>query len=198
MDIAREQSEAIVAQEQTLQKCSFNDLLISAPIDDIMGKEVGARPISSGCTTNKNTSFYFQSSILLTCNQTNSRLRLILANDNTNDARRKIIHLLILEKKAFKWFGDKIPHAYFSITLPSRIERWSLNEDEKITQKTTVGDQLQTEIDDIEYAMYTLSEQQQGHLGLMIPTKFVEARASAVAKGLVEDDDDNDIIILDD
>jgi len=102
-------------------------------------------------------------------------------------AKENIIKLLTLEKKAFKWFGAKIPYAYFGVTLADRIASWS----------TTSLPQLQIEIDHIEHAMYTLSEQEQGDLGLMIPRKFLEARAAATAQGIISNND-SEIIILDD
>jgi hypothetical protein len=36
--------------------------------------------------------------------------------------------------------------------------------------------------------MYSLSEQEKGDLGLVLPKKFIEARNDAIAKGLIKDD----------
>ena len=203
MDVAREQSESIVAEEQRMHKSSLNQILNSASIDEIIGLACNNTSNNhSNVDVVVNSSIYFPSSTLLTLTKVNNSLRLILKNDTNNIAREKILHLLTLEKKAFKWFGDVLPHAYFGITLPDRLAMWCNekkdgNKKESYKQEVIVH-QLQAEIDDIEHAMYSLSEQQQGHLGLMVPKKFIQARDIAIAKGLISNHEDDNVIILDD
>lgn len=195
MDMAREQSESTVAEEQRMHKSSLNQILNSASIDEI----IGFANNDSNVNVVVNSSMHFPSSTLLTLKQVNNNLRSILENDLPNNiAREKIVHLLALEKKAFKWYGDVLPYAYFGITLPNRLAIWCGAKE--VTNQGEVYEhevlhQLQSEIYDIEHAMYSLSEQQQGHLGLMVPKKFIEAKDIAIAQGLIEEDN---VIIIDD
>lgn len=187
MDIAREQSETFATQEKTMHKSNINQILMSAAINEIIGNECE----NENNKNDINTSVYFPSSTLLTLAKVKNQFRNMLnSNSFPNVTRGKIIHLLTLEKKAFKWYGDKIPYAYFAITLPDRISQWASSQE-------NIMKELRGEIEHIEHAMYTLSEQEQGDLGLMIPKKFLEARSAAITKGLISNHE-NEIIILDD
>lgn len=200
MDIAREQSEANVVQEQMMHKTTMNLIYQSLSTDELLG--------SCKCTTNddppisspQSQSLYFPSSNILKSKQAREQLKKMIQCDDTNHtARMKIINLLTLESKAYKWFGDKIPYAYFGIQLPNTISGWDAKAKNSTNGTCPIHRQLTDEINTIENAMYCLSEQVEGDLGLMIPKKFIEARNDAISKGLIEDETKkNDIIVLDD
>ncbi len=192
MDMAREQSETIATQEKKMHSSNINQILMSVAIHEIIGNECECE---NDTNDEINTSVYFPSSTLLTLATVKNQFRNMLnSNSFPNVTRGKIIHLLTLEKKAFKWYGDKIPYAYFGITLPDRISQWASSQ----ANGENIMKELQGEIEQIEHAMYTLSEQVQGDLGLMIPKKFLEARSAATAKGLISNHYENEIVILDD
>jgi hypothetical protein len=254
MDVAREQSETMVAQEQKLHDSSMKDIINAASIDDIIGTKTKEEDddddtnISTSTNTNTtaihshshqqsseqrclNSSIHFPSSTLLNLAKVKKQFRWILSLEeddgsdisNNHDLRTKIVHLFTLECKAFKWFGEKIPYAYFGITLPDRIVAWSdrsndIDNDndngcilspeviEKEDKERTIKDVqrqrllklLQIEIDLIEHGMYSLSEQEQGDLQ-KLPKIFMAAKRSAVTKGLIMDHScDDNLIIIDD
>ncbi len=202
MDEARERSEAIVAEEQKKQNSSLKTTMNTAPVEDIIGSTASAAGTSS-CIDDRcvNSSVHFKSSTLLTSMKVKNRFQSMMQLDTidhsnpSQNLREKIIHLLTLEEKAFKWFGEKIPYAYFGIALTDRIGGWIDHE-----SRDDLFNQIQSEINIIEHGMYSLSEQEEGDLGLMLPKIFIEARNSAKAKGLLPDNsgDDCNIIILDD
>ena len=210
MDIAREQSEAIVAQEQLMHKSTMNQIYQTLSIQELIG-------IPSVNNNNTNTSQYFPTSSILKSSKAKIQFQLMIecCDDPANHihtARMKIINLLTLEQKAYKWFGDKIPHGYFGIKIPEIISKWNIpskniNNIDNGSDTTQQQDKkmnllllLQSEIEIIENAMYSLSEQVEGDLGLMIPKKFIEARNDAISKGLISDPSKkkDDLIVIDD
>ena len=191
MDEARKQSEAASAAEleQNKQTTVSNRIMKTATIEEVIGFEDDGK---SG-----NSSVHFLTSSLLTSTHVKKTFRAMMLFDLSNISRKRIMHLLTLEKKAIKWFGKKIPYAYFGIELPKSISEWSKG---KFSQEHVffLSKKIENEIEVIEHSMYTLSEQEKGDLGLMLPKMFVKARQKATTKGLIKDHRENDVIVLDD
>jgi len=97
--------------------------------------------------------------------------------------------LLTLENKANKWY-NKVPVPFFKHILREKVEGWyddTMGQTSELShdQKLDLIEKLKNEIGVIENAMYNLSEQAEG---LLTPKLFISARATAVSRGLVEDE----------
>ena len=177
MDEARFQSEqSIILQERVDRKVEAN---IPFTADEMLGF-VGGR------------SEQFPHSHLLKSSRLKMLFRALL---DSFDADQGIVRkLLTIEKKAKSWYGD-VSEAFFRYTLCEKIEKLydkvgntpTLSSD----QQANIIDQLKSEINSIEKAIYTLSEQAHG---LQVPKIFISSRDAAVSKGLIE----SDVIMIDD
>jgi hypothetical protein len=167
------------------------DILNNEIIEEIVGFQEDDR-----ISDRTSSSISSLSSCLLASPIVKKTFQMMMLFDLTNLSQTMIKHLFQLERKAFKWFGEKIPYAYFGIVLPGKIGQWSITKTRK-DDVTKLYEKLKKEVDIIEHCMYTLSEQEKGDLGLMLPKKFIEARNDAIGKGLIKDHCANGIINLD-
>jgi DNA-directed RNA polymerase beta subunit len=103
--------------------------------------------------------------------------------------KEKLVALLKLEKKARKWYGAVLPRGYFAERVTKRLQ-----------EESTVGavsELLQEEVDTLEVAMFTLSEQKGG-----VPRIFLEAHDEASAldsslqTGESGEDIDDDVVVV--
>jgi hypothetical protein len=192
MSEAHEQSRVTntISQGQNRNTSDISrDTLNDAMIEEIIGfQDDGKGDNSSICAL---------SSYLLGSPIVKKTFQMMMLFDLTHLSRTKIISLFTLERKALKWFGEKIPYAYFGIVLPARIGKWSITDTCQDNVKK-LYEKLKKEVDVIENCMYTLSEQEKGDLGLVLPKKFIKARNDAIAKGLIKDHSIKAVFNLDD
>ena len=160
--ISSEQADLVVQQsrkqsmELELKKSGMVDLLGSMD-----GDEVGMR------------SKHYPFSALLRHQSVKSVLNTIATCDSIG--KDQVIRLLNLEKKSRKWFGTVLPFSFMEYELKPRIEGWT-GETKVICQK------LSNESDELEKAMYNLSEQVEGGLG-SVPKLFFDAQREATERG---------------
>ena len=62
----------------------------------------------------------------------------------------------------------------------------------------TFNERLPIEINLLKHSLYSLSEQEKGDLGLMLPKIFIEARNDSIARGFLKDQSNDNLIILED
>ena len=106
--------------------------------------------------------------------------------------------LFEIENKAIKYYGDSLPEPFFTL-LRVKIEIWH---DEFLGEVTAFSDdgrsvlvdRIKNEIELIQRAMYSLSEQDEA---LQVPRLFISSKAIAIEKGLMSRQK-NDVIIIDD
>jgi hypothetical protein len=119
---------------------------------------------------------------------------------SSDEAQKLVKKLLNLEQKSSKWYGKKIPIAFFRYNLARKIELWEKNVSTSVPlQSWAVKDlisKLQSEISNMETAMYDLSQQVDGALGLKIPKIFMSAYKDAQKAGHLEDES-GEIIVID-
>ena len=94
------------------------------------------------------------------------------SNSNSNSGKGEVIRLLNLEKKARKWYGTVLPFSYFEYILCPRIEGWVGGNTAQLCQM------LRHESDELEKAMFNLSEQVEGGVG-SVPKVFLTAQRDA-------------------
>jgi hypothetical protein len=118
---------------------------------------------------------------------------------SSDESQKLVKKLLNLEQKSSKWYGKKIPVAFFRYVLAKKIERWEYTVNSShLLQSWVVKDliaKLQSEISKMETAMYDLSQQVDGALGLKIPNIFMSAYKDAIKAGHLEDESCEVIVI---
>ena len=160
--ISSEQADLVVQQsrkqsmELELKKSGMVDLLGSMD-----GDEVGMR------------SKHYPFSALLRHQSVKSGLNTIASSGSIG--KDQVIRLLNLEKKSRQWFGTVLPFSFMEYKLKPRIEGWT-GETKVICQK------LSNESDELEKAMYNLSEQVEGGLG-SVPKLLFDAQREATERG---------------
>jgi len=165
--ISSEQADAAMDQsrrqdmEQELKHANLVTLLGSVEMDDSI--EIRSR--------------HFPCSVLLRNRSIRAVLKGIAAEANLG--KEQVIRLLHLEKKARKWYGTVLPFSYFEYVLCSRFESWA---EEKWSSTANTYQRLSNESDELEKAMYNLSEQEEGGVGY-VPKLFLAAQRDASQKG---------------
>eukprot|EP00559_Dactyliosolen_fragilissimus_P005226 CAMPEP_0184860654 /NCGR_PEP_ID=MMETSP0580-20130426/5515_1 /TAXON_ID=1118495 /ORGANISM="Dactyliosolen fragilissimus" /LENGTH=573 /DNA_ID=CAMNT_0027357857 /DNA_START=125 /DNA_END=1843 /DNA_ORIENTATION=+ len=174
MDTARISSEIITIDDDD----DKNSLLCKEAMKASLEQIVGKRSHISGSST-----FFPNSNILKSELVKSNFIALMTYCDDLVATKRAIIKFLELEKKCSKWFGDKIPFAYFRYNVVGHIENWKFPgrsdglypicqiKDCKIFLKN-----LEDESKALEQAMYMLSEQEEGGLGFHVPKIFLKSR----------------------
>ena len=196
---------------RTKKELTLNQIINIASTDEIIGFD------DNGNHHNQAQSVCFSYSFLLGSSPVRQTFRYMLMN--SKNSKSNIVNLLMLEKNSVKWYGNKIPYAYFSFCLPEKIAKWTDDDEddtnfrEKIDEVQTtdmaalltagkihiLNEKLILEINFLKHSLYSLSEQEASDLGLMCPKIFIKSRADSIAKGLLEDHKkENDIIVLDD
>ena len=180
MDIARMESEFTILQEREQQKDSQSSYDYS--VTDILGKE-------GDTWTN---SVAFPHSDLLKCSNIRSFFRCLLDLDDVKrKSRTRVSELLSLELKARKWYGEKLPVAYFQFGLRDRLLSDWMNKKVQSTftfdERDKAVESLDKETNALKEAMFCLENQVPGDLGVNVPKLFVDARKSAITNGLISD-----------
>lgn len=184
MDAARIMSETTVHVRTEYDDSNSNDIIMYD------WKEM----LGIGTTE----SIAYPNSELLKSNKVKSLLYSILIS--SDEAQKLVKKLLNLEQKSSKWYGKKIPVAFFRYVLAKKIERWDYSTGiTSSLQGWMLKDlmaKLQREISEMETAMYDLSQQVDGALGLKIPNIFMKAYKDAQKAGHLEDEA-CDVIVID-
>ena len=128
------------------------------------------------------SSKYFPHSVVL---QSEKVKQIFTTISSVNDsikathARKAVLRYLKLEKKATDWYGHVLPYSFFHYSAKSRFESMqnSNGANDQICQ------QLLQECDDLEKALYNLSEQEEGGMA-NVPKVFLQAQRDAALKGL--------------
>jgi len=162
-DVAMEQSRK-QSMERDLKNADLVDLLGSVKEDDSI--EI--------------RSTYFPSSVLLRDRLVNTVVRAIASG--TSLGKEQVVRLLSLEKKGRKWYGTVLPFSYFKYVLCPRLGSWADELQKNKTPSTTLCQKLSCESDELERAMYNLSEQEEGGVG-SVPKVFLAAQRDASEKG---------------
>jgi len=188
MDEARANSEVIVIDNNS------DDEALRASTEELLGKHITGRGVK--------TSIFFPDSLVLQSKVAHDMFYQLLVHDDTQQrARKEIVHFLTLEKRARKWFGLKVPQAYFQYSFQDKLVEWNAH---PLSKKMTLWDRvqhllpkLQDERAALELAMYSLSEQVKGGLGFNIPKLFVAAKDEAIKKGIIPPENTGCVISLD-
>lgn len=177
-DEARFSSERADAEMMQRRKEEREAEMMSSDMQDLFGSVEEEITMSSK---------YFPHSVILQSQQ----IRQIFATiSSVNDsakatrARREVLRYLKLEKKATDWYGRVLPYSYFQHSAKPRFATWS----EKHLQTShcssdQISQQLMKESDDLERALYNLSEQEEGGVA-NVPKVFLQAQRDAALKGL--------------
>lgn len=212
LDEARIISEATLLEEERRKRESEQHVQ-DGTLDDIIGKEISETEESGGSVS----SALFPASVVLQSMKVRRMFRTIcmpkVGRENP-EGKQEVIRYLNLEKKARKWYGTVVPWAYFRHVASPRIESWK--SDRSVTgnskrQKVRGSSgrdliaKLRNERVNLEKALYTLSEQEEGGVG-NVPRIFLSAREDAIRKGLplcpenglADGDIDDEVVIVED
>ena len=110
-----------------------------------------------------------------------------------NLGKEQVIRLLDLESKARKWYGTVLPYCYFQYALCPRFERYA-NEIPASGAQNLIQ-RLSNEGDQLEQAMFNLSEQEEGGVG-NVPKLFLAAQKEASQDGKPTGDSCQDVQVL--
>mmetsp|Transcript_6230 Transcript_6230/g.11941 ORF Transcript_6230/g.11941 Transcript_6230/m.11941 type:complete len:539 (-) Transcript_6230:225-1841(-) len=173
LDDARISSELDDAATEQSRKQGMERDLNNADLVDLLGSvnEDDSIEIRSS---------YFPSSVLLRNRLVNTVFRAIASG--TRLGKEQVVRLLSLEKKGRKWYGTVLPFSYFKYVLCPRLGSWADELQKNKTPSTTLCQKLSCESDDLERAMYNLSEQEEGGVG-SVPKVFLAAQRDASEKG---------------
>ncbi len=177
-DEARFSSERADAEMMQRRKEEREAEMMSSDMQDLLGSVEEEITISSK---------YFPHSVILQSQQVRQIFATISSvNDSTQatQARREVLRYLKLEKKATDWYGRVLPYSYFQHYAKPRFANWY----EKLMQTShcssdQISQQLMKESDDLERALYNLSEQEEGGVA-NVPKVFLQAQRDAALKGL--------------
>ncbi|KAL7437956.1 hypothetical protein ACHAXH_005564 [Discostella pseudostelligera] len=182
LDAARILSEQENAIQEQSRKQRMAQELKHANMIDLLGSTNG-----EGLDTR---STHFPHSVLLRNRSVRSVLKSVASGSSIG--KTQVIRLLNLELKARKWYGTVLPFSYFEYVLcPSFGSGAGLN-------ATALRQKVQQVSDDLEHAMYNLSEQVEGGIG-SVPKVFFDAQAKAAREGMpISAPEDAEVIIDDD
>ena len=176
-DEARFSSERVDAEMMQRRKEEREIEMMNADLQDLFGSVEEDIAISSK---------FFPHSVILQSGTVKQIFATILSvNDSAKatHARKEVLRYLKLEKKATDWYGRVLPYSFFQYSAKSRFESWT----EKLLQPHNSSDQislqLTKECDDLERALYNLSEQEEGGVA-NVPKVFLQAQRDAALKGL--------------
>jgi len=166
--ISSEQADAAMEQsrrqdmKQELKNADLVDLIGSVEEDDSV--EIRSR--------------HFPCSVLLRNRSVKTVLKAIASGESLG--KEQVIRLLSLEKKARKWYGTVLPFSFFMYVLCPRFE--SCTQEVLRTARSIICQRLSHESDELEKAMFNLSEQEEGGVG-SVPKVFLAAQRDASEKG---------------
>lgn len=194
-DEARVSSLTADAEMIQLRKDERELEMMSSDLTDVLGsveEEIGI------------DSKYFPHSVILQSGPTRQMFATIASmNDSAvaAHARKEVLRYLKLEKKASDWYGRFLPYSFFHHSAKSRFESWA---EELMKTSGGYSDQisqwLTKECDELEKALYNLSEQEETGMA-NVPKVFIQAQRDAQKKGLPieekRDLDDDDIEVID-
>jgi hypothetical protein len=178
VDEARFSSERVDAEMMQRRNDERELEMMSSGLIDLLGSVEEEFEISSR---------YFPHSVILQSRTTKQMFATISSlNDSVKAtrARKEVLRYLILEKKASDWYGRVLPYSFFHYSAKSRFESWA-----KELLKTSNGysdqiiQRLMKECDELERALYNLSEQEEGGVA-NVPKVFIHAQRDAAKKGL--------------
>lgn len=172
-DEARVSSERVDAEVMQRRKEAREIEMMNSDLQDLLGSVDEEIVMSSK---------YFPNSVLL---QSGKVKQIFATISSVNDsikathARKAVLRYLKLEKKATDWYGHVLPYSFFHYSAKSRFESMqnSNGANDQICQ------QLLQECDDLEKALYNLSEQEEGGMA-NVPKVFLQAQRDAALKGL--------------
>jgi len=196
--------------------------LRDASVEDILGvyedgndDDVGDGDGRRNSTKAKFRSKHFPQSVLLQ----SKLVRCILFSSawSSEEVKGQLIRLLVLERKARKWYGSVVPWPYFRYGAWETIEAWAESSGDDAALSSgggdagTLKDLLSRMSDELECALYVLSEQSErsdgGLLGCCgVPRAFLRAGKEAARRGLPvsphwerdgrDDSDDVEVVIV--
>jgi len=177
-DEARFSSERADAEMMQRRKEERETEMMSSNMQDLLGSVEEEITISSK---------YFPHSVIL---QSRPIRHIFATISSVNDsakatrARREVLRYLKLEKKATDWYGRVLPYSFFQHSAKPRFATWA----EKLLQTShyssdQISQELMKECDDLERALYNLSEQEEGGVA-NVPKVFLQAQRDAALKGL--------------
>lgn len=174
-DEARVSSEIADAKTMQRRKEELELEMMSSELNDLLGSADEEVEIASK---------YFPHSIILQSIPNRRMFTTILSVDDpvaTTHARKEVLRYLKLEKKSTDWYGRVLPYSFFNYSEKSRFERWA----EELTSngyKVQFSQRLTKACDELEHALYNLSQQQEGVAS--VPKVFIQAQKDAANKGL--------------
>jgi hypothetical protein len=180
MDVARMESEFTILQEREQQK------------DSKMPSDYSIKDLLGGDGDTWTHSVAFPHSDLLKCFNIRTFFGSLFQIDAVErKCRTQVVELLNLELKARKWYGEKLPVAYFRFGLRDRLLNDWMNK--KVQSTFTSGERdkafqsIVMETNALKEAMYRLENQIPGDFGANVQKLFVDARKSAIKNGLMSD-----------
>jgi hypothetical protein len=178
VDEARFSSERADAEMMQRRKEERELEMMSSGLIDLLGSVEDEIEISSK---------HFPHSVILQSRPTKQMFASISSvNDSVKAtrARKEVLRYLKLEKKASDWYGRVLPYSFFHYSAKSRFESWA---EELLKTSNGYSDQiiqhLMKECDELERALYNLSEQEEGGVA-NVPKVFIQAQRDAATKGL--------------
>jgi hypothetical protein len=104
--------------------------------------------------------------------------------------KHNFVSLLMLEKKSFQWYGKVLPGAFFRNVLPERL---LLPLDATTGVAGCLARTLDTQVKELEFHMYSLSEQQGG-----VPLLFRDALDANVGRrnSSSSSDEDDTVVVV--
>eukprot|EP00985_Skeletonema_marinoi_P031455 scaffold37697_cov176-Skeletonema_marinoi.AAC.1 len=178
-DEARFSSERVDAEMMQRRKEEREKEMMSSDLQDLLGSVEGEIVISSK---------YFPHSVILQSGPTKqmfATLSSVTDSVKAARARKEVLRFLKLEKKATDWYGRVLPYSFFHHSVKSRFESWAgkLLQTSNGFSSDQISQLLQKEGDDLEKALYNLSEQEEGGVA-NVPKVFLQAERDAALKGL--------------
>jgi len=180
LDAARILSEQENAVQEQNRKQQMAQELNHANMNDLLGAT------DEGLAT---TSKHFPHSVLLRNRSVRSVLKSVASGSSLGKAQ--VIRLLNLELKARKWYGTVLPFSYFEYVLCPSFGSWAGMNATDLCQK------VQQVSDELEHAMYNLSEQVEGGIG-SVPKLFFDAQAKSSKEGKPISAPEDAEVIIDD
>jgi hypothetical protein len=174
-DEARVSSEIADAKTMQRRKEELELEMMNSELNDLLGSADEEVEIASK---------YFPHSVILQSIPNRRMFTTILSVDDpvaTTHARKEVLRYLKLEKKSTDWYGRVLPYSFFNYSEKSRFERWA----EELTSngyKVQFSQRLTKACDELENALYNLSQQQEGVAS--VPKVFIQAQKEAANKGL--------------
>lgn len=173
-DEARVSSEIADAKTMQRRKEELELEMMNSELNDLLGSADEEVEIASK---------YFPHSVILQSIPNRRMFTTLLSVDDpvaTTHARKEVLRYLKLEKKSTDWYGRVLPYSFFNYSEKSRFERWA----DELTNgyKIQFTQRLTKACDELEHALYNLSQQQEGVAS--VPKVFIQAQKDAANKGL--------------